>query len=417
MLFVDRVKIFVQAGRGGNGCVSFRREKFVPRGGPDGGDGGRGGSVIVKADRSRKTLADYRLKQHFKAEKGGSGSGKRQKGKDGEDLVLLVPLGTIVMDENGNVLADLLEPGQEVVVARGGKGGRGNAHFANSVNQAPRFAEKGEPGEERWIVLEQKVLADVGLVGFPNSGKSTLLNRLTRARSKIANYPFTTLYPHLGILQRGDDSLVVADLPGLIEGAHTGKGLGDRFLRHIERCKVLLILVDLAFPTVSPFDDYRALINELRLYNPDLLKKEKVVVGNKIDLTEARERAEDFKILLAGEKVQTFLISGLTGEGLDDLVNYLFELVSRVKEEPVLPGKVKIRLESFKIRKREANRFEILGDKIRKMVEQVDWDNPEAVNYFFRRFERMGWKRELLKKGAKEGDIIIIGGREFIFKP
>ncbi len=416
-MFVDRAKIFVKAGRGGNGCVSFRREKFVPRGGPDGGDGGRGGSVIFKADQSRKTLGEYRLKQHFKAEKGGAGSGKNQKGKDGEDLVLLVPLGTIVKDEDDNVLADLVKPGQEVVVALGGKGGKGNARFVTSTRQAPRFAEKGEPGEEKWVILELKILADVGLVGFPNSGKSTLLNRLTRARSKVANYPFTTLYPHLGVLQRGNDSLVIADLPGLIKGAHSGKGLGDRFLRHIERCKVLLFLIDLAFPLSSPFDDYQALKKELELYSPALLKKEKVVAGNKIDLLEAQERAEEFRSCFAQEGVEALLVSSLTGEGLNELISQLFQSIDRVKEEALLPETVKIKLESFKIRKLEANKFEILGDKITKMVEQVDWENPEGVSYFFQRFKKMGLEKELLKQGAKEDDIIIIGKREFIFKP
>lgn len=416
-MFVDQAKIFVKGGKGGDGCVSFRREKFVPRGGPDGGDGGSGGSVILKADSSRKTLAEYRLKQHFKAEKGRAGKGKNQKGKDGESQVLLVPLGTIVKDEEGNVLADLVKPVQEVVVARGGKGGKGNAHFASSTRQAPRFAEKGEPGEERWIILELKILADVGLVGFPNSGKSTLLNRLTRARSKVANYPFTTLYPHLGVLQRGDDSLVIADLPGLIEGAHSGKGLGDRFLRHIERCRVLLFLIDLAFPLSSPFDDYRALEKELKLYNPALLGKERVVAGNKIDLLEAQERAKEFKRCFAQEGVKAFAVSSLTGEGLDELINQLFQSVSRVKEEAALFETVKVKLESFKIRKLEANKFEILGDNITKMVEQVDWENPEGVNYFFQRFKKMGWEKELFKRGAKEGDIILIGKREFIFKP
>lgn len=416
-MFVDRAKIFVKAGKGGNGCVSFRREKFVPCGGPDGGDGGRGGNVVFKADRSRKTLAEYRLKQHFKAEKGGAGSGKKQKGKDGEDLVLLVPLGTIVKDEEGNVLADLVEPGQEVIVARGGNGGRGNARFVNSVNQAPRFAEKGEPGEEKWVFLELKVLADVGLVGFPNSGKSTLLNRLTRARSKVANYPFTTLHPHLGVLQKDDNSLVIADLPGLIEGAHEGRGLGDRFLRHIERCKVLLFLIDLAFPLSSPLDDYKLLEKELKLYDPKILEKEKVVAGNKIDLLEAQKRAKEFKNFFSEASIKTFLISGLTGKGISELVNYLFQAVSMAKEETVKSETVKIKLESFKIRKLGANKFEILGDKIAKMVEQVNWENPEGVDYFLKRLKKMGWYKELLKRGAREGDTVIIGGKEFIFKP
>lgn len=416
-MFVDQAKIFVKAGRGGNGCVSFRREKFVPRGGPDGGDGGRGGNVVLKANEGRKTLAEYRLKQHFKAESGQAGSGKKQKGKDGEDKVLLVPPGTLVKSEDGSVLADLIRPGQEVIVARGGKGGKGNARFANSICQAPHFAEKGEPGEERWIYLELKVLADVGLVGFPNSGKSTLLNCLTRAHSKVADYPFTTLYPHLGVLRKGEDTLVLADLPGLIEGAHAGKGLGDRFLRHIERCKVLLILIDLAFPRSSPVEDYQALEGELKLYNPALLMKERVIVGNKIDLLEARERASEFQKELAEKKKKVFLISAMTGLGLEELVNHLFLVVGQVKEETVMAESVKIKLESFKIKKLGANKFEISGGKITRMVEQVDWENPEAVDYFFRRLKKAGWQKELLKKGVKEGDRIVVGRKEFIFKP
>ena len=282
--FVDRVKIYVKAGDGGPGCVSFRREKYVPRGGPDGGDGGDGGDVILLADPQLLTLYDFYHQVHFRAENGRPGQGKKMKGRDGEDLILRVPVGTVVMDaETGEVLGDLTEPYQTLIVARGGKGGRGNAHFATPTRQAPRFAEPGKPGEERWLILELKLIADVGLVGLPNAGKSTLLSRISAARPKIADYPFTTLEPNLGVVKLPDgETFVVADLPGLIEGAHKGVGLGHEFLRHVERTRVLLFV--LSVDREDLYADYQVLKKELKLYNPALLQKDYLIAINKIDL-------------------------------------------------------------------------------------------------------------------------------------
>jgi len=324
-MFVDYAKIHVKAGDGGNGCVSFRREKFVPKGGPDGGDGGRGGNVVVVADRNLSTLLDYRYKTHYKAERGGHGRGSKRHGRNGRDVVLRVPVGTVVRDaESGRVLADLTEHGQKVVVAYGGKGGRGNAHFATPTDRAPRYAEPGRPGQERWIELELKLFADVGIVGFPNAGKSTLLSRLSDAHPKIADYPFTTLQPVLGVVRVGEyEHFVLADLPGLVEGAHEGKGLGTRFLRHIERTKVLLFLIEST--SADPEGDFEKLRHELKSYSPELLKKPYMVAMSKADLVPPDERR--------GLDEAPF-ISSVTGEGLDLLVRELWAKLKQVKDTP-----------------------------------------------------------------------------------
>ncbi|MFN4132417.1 MAG: GTPase ObgE [Caldimicrobium sp.] len=337
--FVDQAKIFVKAGNGGAGCVSFRREKYVPRGGPDGGDGGDGGDVILVADPQIHTLYDFYHQVHFYAENGRPGQGKKMKGRDGEDLILKVPVGTVVKDaETGEILGDLVKPGQILVVAKGGKGGRGNAHFATPVRQAPRFAEPGTPGEERWLILELKLIADVGLVGFPNAGKSTLLSRLSAAKPKIADYPFTTLEPNLGVVKLKDgDTFIIADIPGLIEGAHKGIGLGHDFLRHIERTRILLFLLDLSRGE-EIIKDFQVLREELKLYNPILLEKTYLIALNKIDLIPAEERVKEVKRYIdlfpmdLCEKI--YPISALTGEGLSNLLFALYKLITkeRLKE-------------------------------------------------------------------------------------
>ena len=287
---LDTAAIHVTAGDGGNGASSFRREKFVPRGGPDGGDGGRGGSVYLKANPSTSTLLEFSNRRHFKAGRGGNGAGAKKHGKSGQNVTILVPPGTVVAAD-GELLADLSQPGDSVMVARGGRGGLGNVHFATSTNQAPTVAQKGEPGEGRWITLELKTIADVGLVGFPNVGKSSLLAALTAARPKIGDYPFTTLEPNLGVAERGDFNFVLADIPGLIEGAHRGVGLGHQFLRHVERARVLLHVVD---ATVSdPVATYEAVREELELYNPALAAKPELVALNKIDRPDVRDRLQD----------------------------------------------------------------------------------------------------------------------------
>jgi len=320
-MFYDHLKIHVKAGDGGNGCVAFRREKYVPLGGPAGGDGGRGGHVVLRADEGLRTLVDFHFKRHFRAGRGRHGEGKDRHGKNGADLVLRVPVGTMVREaETGRVLADLTAHGQEAVVARGGRGGRGNARFATPKEKAPRIAEKGKPGEERWLELALKLLSDVGLIGFPNAGKSTILSRVSAARPKIADYPFTTLEPCLGVVRAGEgESFVVADLPGLIEGAHTGAGLGHKFLRHIERTRLLIHVLDTAGTGGrDPVEDFTAINRELALYSPELASRPQVVAANKMDLPEARANLDRLRAALPDCEI--FPVSAVTGEGLDLLI-------------------------------------------------------------------------------------------------
>jgi GTP-binding protein len=323
-MFIDQTKIFVQAGGGGNGCVAFRREKFVPRGGPSGGDGGGGGSVWMEATLSQNTLNQFHYKQHFRAGRGEHGEGSGRHGGDGEDLVLNVPVGTVVFeaDDPGAPLFDLCEAGQRVCAARGGRGGKGNAHFATSTHQAPRFAQPGEAGEERWLVLELKLLADVGLVGFPNAGKSTLISRISAARPKIADYPFTTLVPNLGVVRLDEErSFVVADIPGLIEGAHQGAGLGTRFLRHIERTRLLLHLVDVSPASGrDPVSDLEVVDRELASHRDTLATKPQIVVGTKKDAAQDPDRVAALKRAARRHGREFHLISAVTGEGLEALV-------------------------------------------------------------------------------------------------
>jgi GTP-binding protein len=331
MQFVDEVRILVQAGRGGNGCVSFRREKFVPKGGPDGGNGGNGGNIIICADRQLNTLHDFRYRRTYRAENGEHGRGKNQDGKRGEDVVLKVPCGTVVRDAITNeILADLTAHGEELLVARGGKGGRGNAIFATPTNQAPRKAEPGSEGEERELILELKLLADVGLVGLPNAGKSTLISVISAARPKIADYPFTTLTPNLGIVRYAEGkSFTVADIPGLIEGAHKGKGLGIQFLRHIERTMVLVLLIESI--SSNPVQDYDVLRNELKSYNPSLLKKPRLVALTKIDLLSDKEK-KNLKRLSFGAKVRVYPLSAVTGEGVSNLLRAIWSNLSKAHQ-------------------------------------------------------------------------------------
>lgn len=325
-MFVDEAKIFVKAGDGGRGIVSFRREKHVPKGGPDGGDGGKGGDVVIIASSMRNTLVDYKFKRHYKAESGKSGQGSLRKGRDGKDCILHVPCGTVVYDaEGGAQLAELVEPGQRIVVARGGRGGRGNAHFATATNQAPRYSEPGEKGEMRWIRLELKLLADVGIVGLPNAGKSSLLRALTHAKPKVANYPFTTLQPNLGVVSvNKHTSFVIADIPGLIPGAHQGKGLGIKFLRHIEKTKIFVFLLD---PTqqIPIREQEQLLLNEIFQYQPKLADRKRVIGISKSDVLSLNERQQIRSSF--PPNVQLFFLSSYTREGLSEFVQQLcFEL-------------------------------------------------------------------------------------------
>ncbi|MBI4418391.1 MAG: GTPase ObgE [Ignavibacteriales bacterium] len=325
MQFIDEVTIHVRGGNGGNGCISFRREKYVPKGGPDGGNGGHGGSVIIRADRHLSTLLDFKYRARYVADRGQHGRGKKQDGKWGKDLVLRVPCGTIVRDAvAGVVLGDLTEHDQEILVARGGKGGRGNAEFATPTDQAPRRAEAGTAGQERLLQLELKLLADVGLVGLPNAGKSTLISVISAAKPKIADYPFTTLVPNLGIVRIGGGrSLVVADIPGLIEDAHQGKGLGIQFLRHIERTRVLVFLLEASRP--DPKADYAVLLNELKSFDSALVKKPRIVVLTKMDIVEG-EKERDLRRLRFVRGVKPILISAVTGRGVQELVRSMWKL-------------------------------------------------------------------------------------------
>ena len=324
-MFVDEVKIYVKAGRGGNGVCSFRREKYVPRGGPDGGDGGNGGHVVMVASRRLTTLLDLRYQQQYEAKDGGPGGGSRSHGKTAEDVVIRVPLGTIVKDEHtGEILADLTAEGQSHIVARGGRGGRGNSHFATPTVQVPTRADPGGPGEERWLHLELKLLADVGLVGFPNAGKSTLIAAISAARPKIADYPFTTLVPNLGVVSCGEESsFVVADIPGLIEGAHEGKGLGTQFLRHIERTSFLLHLVDISEWADDPVTSFETLRHELAAYDATLKARPFAVVATKLDLKGNGKRLEELKAFCRKKRIKFLAISSATREGLDALIEHV----------------------------------------------------------------------------------------------
>jgi len=338
-MFIDRAVIYVKGGDGGNGVVSFRREKFIPKGGPDGGDGGHGGDVILIADEGLSTLLDFQHRRHFRAQRGTHGQGAKRHGKRGGSLVVPVPVGTLVRDAaTRDVLADLVQHGQRVVAARGGRGGRGNARFATPTRRAPRQAEPGEPGQERNIELELKLIADVGLVGLPNSGKSTLLSRVSAARPKIADYPFTTTEPYLGVVGLPDGrSFVLADIPGLIEGAHQGAGLGHTFLRHISRTNVLIHVVDLAAPERDPLADFQTVNDELRLYDPALEQRPMLVALNKIDQPQARERAAAVAAAVGKRGYQSFAISGATGEGVEALMYAAADLLAQVRQpgEPV----------------------------------------------------------------------------------
>jgi GTP-binding protein len=338
MKFVDQVRVVARSGAGGNGAVAFRREKYVERGGPSGGDGGAGGSVLLVADPRLTTLLDYKYQPLHRAKDGQAGMGSDRNGAAATDLVLKVPVGTVVKDaESGDVLCDLAEPGQQFVAARGGRGGLGNMNFATSTRQTPRFAEPGQPCEERQLLLELKLLADVGLVGFPNAGKSTLVSRLSRARPKIADYPFTTLVPSLGMVQYKDGvSFVLADIPGLIEGASKGAGLGHQFLRHVERCRVLIHLVDLSAEGEgrSPLSDWKTINRELEEYSPELAKKPQLVAANKIDLPFARERLKAFAKAMKRRGCVVLPISGATGEGLSELLDVAVHLLASSQPAP-----------------------------------------------------------------------------------
>jgi len=417
-MFIDRAKIYVKGGDGGNGIIAFRREKYVPMGGPAGGDGGNGGSVVLLADENLNTLLNFRYQKHFKAPRGAHGQGKGMHGARGEDLIVKVPVGTVVYDDDsGEVIADLTESGQKVIVARGGHGGKGNMRFVSSVNKAPNIAENGQPGEERWIRLELKLLADVGLVGFPNAGKSTLISRISAARPKIADYPFTTLEPNLGVVStKNHESFVVADIPGLIEGAHRGVGLGHDFLRHIERTRVLLYILDGAEPDERDiFTDYEILKNELQLYNPELIERPYLIILNKMDLPETQTKLALLKERYGEEKVLG--ISAVSGWGLEELIERTFRLVKSVPQSKRLIEETRVirrfeEEEPFKIEKKNGI-YEVSGKRIENLVAISNLNQDESLRRFQRICNKMGLEDELRKMGIKSGDTVKIGGLEF----
>lgn len=416
-MFFDVAKIYVKGGDGGNGCVAMRREKYVPMGGPWGGDGGRGGNIIFRVEEGLRTLVDFRYKRHYKADRGRHGEGKNMYGASGDDLIVRVPAGTLVKDDDtGEIIADLVKNGQEVVVARGGRGGRGNAHFATHDHKAPKMAEKGEPGAERWLILELKLLADVGLVGFPNAGKSSLISIVSAAKPKIADYPFTTITPNLGVVRVDEArSFVMADIPGLIEGAHTGAGLGHDFLKHIERTRLLIHVLDTAGSEGrDPVADFQATKRELSLYNPILGTIPQVIAANKMDLAESAENLHRLEEAY-GDKYEIFPVSAATGDGLDKLIYRVADLIDKipVKEPESIPIPVVHRAEPRFSVYREEGIFFVRGKEIERHVAMTDMENDEAVERLQWIIKRMGIEDGLKSAGIKEGDTVKIGKFEF----
>ena len=436
--FTDLSRINVKGGDGGAGCMSFRREAFVPKGGPDGGDGGHGGDVIIEADAQLSSLIDYRYKHHFRAERGTHGQGSRKHGRDGEDLVLRVPLGTVVREldfetlEPAYVIADLTQPGERVVVAPGGVGGRGNIHFVTSVRRAPAFAEKGEPAIEHWIELEMKLMADAALVGMPSVGKSSIISRISAARPKIADYPFTTLVPNLGMCRARDGrSFVCADVPGLIEGAAEGKGLGHEFLRHIERTALICHVVDVTggYEGRDAIADYETINAELAAHAAELAERPQVVVANKCDMPGTEDAVAALRERAEADGHAFFAVSAVTGEGLDALVDavagQVAELRAAIGDESEGPAeglsatweRARKRRDSAMEIERESKHFwRVHGGRIERMVVQTDWENDEAVAFLQHRFDRIGLDDALAKAGCMPGDTVRILGYEFAYE-
>lgn len=431
-MFYDHAKIFVQAGAGGNGSRHFRRERYIPNGGPDGGDGGRGGSIFMQASNNMNTLIDYRYRQQFKAGVGGNGLRQKMHGAKGEDIVLDVPIGTIVRDaDSGELIADLVENGQRVMVARGGRGGLGNVHFATPTHQAPTEAQKGEPGEEHWLTLELRLIADVGLVGYPNAGKSTLLSVVSAARPKIADYPFTTLEPNLGVVAigvpgSGDDySFVMADIPGLIEGAAQGVGLGHEFLRHIQRTRLLIHLVEGSTLEGDPWDEFLAINRELREYDEQLAERAQIAVMSKMDLQESRERWPAFKAKAEAAGYPVFAISAATRQGIDELIGYTGTRLREIKQQeaeraaealsdvagPVLRPEP---VDAFTVTK-EKGVFVVRGKRVERTVNMTDLENEEGMNRLQTTLEKMGVTRALEEAGVQVGDAVRFGKVELFW--
>jgi GTP-binding protein len=420
-MFLDRVKIWVRAGDGGDGAATFRKEAHVPRGGPDGGDGGRGGSVHLRVDPGQTTLRDFQYRHHFKATAGGRGTRAQRHGRAGDDLILNVPPGTAVLDDaSGELVADLVATGQRTLVAKGGRGGLGNTHFKTATHQAPRHAQKGEPGEERWLRLELRLIADIGLVGLPNAGKSTLLAAVTAARPKIADYPFTTLEPNLGVMDLGEGDErrpTIADVPGLIEGASGGAGLGHAFLRHVERTRVLVHVVDGS--ARDPGWDYDVIREELRAHDPSLLDKPMLVAFNKIDLLAAQVAWQAFARARRTDGLEAVAIAAATGEGLDTFRARVADLLpseAELAEPPEPAGVVVHRIDAmgdgFLVERDVDGAFRVRGKRIERIAAQTNFDVEESAERFQRDLERLGVDAELRRAGVVAGDLVRIGGAE-----
>ena len=417
-MFVDRAKITIRSGKGGDGAVTFRREPFVPEGGPDGGDGGRGGDVIFQADRNLRTLMDFRYKIKYEAENGQNGMKRNRFGKAGQDLIIKIPMGTVIIDEEtGLVMKDLTEDGEKFVAAKGGRGGRGNVNFKNSVRQAPNFAEAGGEAKERKIILEMKLIADVGLVGFPNVGKSTILSVVTAARPKIANYHFTTLTPNLGIVSQDGESFVMADIPGLVEGASEGVGLGHDFLRHIERTRMLLHVIDVSGSEGrDPVEDFDAIMHELEQYG-DLASRPMIVAANKTDLPGADENIERLRAHVADRGIEVFPVSAATNEGLKPLMRATMDMLRTLPEAaPIEADEMPLPEEEtpYEVRK-DGDVYEVIGPSMQHLIDSVNFSDEDSLNWFHRTLRRWGVIDALRAQGAGEGDTVRVGDMEFDF--
>jgi len=428
-MFLDQVSVYVKSGDGGAGCMSFRREAHVPKGGPDGGDGGKGGDVILRAEAQVASLIDYRFKHHFNAERGTHGKGSKLDGARGPDLILPVPVGTVVRDlDTGELYGDLDEPGAELVVAEGGHGGLGNPHFVTSTRRAPAFAQLGEPGEERALQLELKLLADVALVGMPSVGKSSLIARMSAARPKIADYPFTTLIPNLGVVKVGEASFVVADVPGLIEGASQGKGLGHAFLRHIERSALIAQVIDLSggFEERDPITEYQTIRAELEAHAADLRDRPRVIIGNKCDAPGAEKRSAALADFARACEIAYYEVSAVTGQGISPLEHALATRVAELRVAAAEAKAAEPRYEAryiyhpdssapsaYQVKKIGEHLFQVTGRGIERLVLQTEWENEDAIIYLQGRLVKLGVEEALIKAGARDGDTVRILGREF----
>ena len=419
-MFVDYTKIIIKSGDGGNGAVTFRREKYVAAGGPDGGDGGNGGNIYFQVDKDKNTLIDFRYNKKFKAQNGENGSGSHCNGKYGEDLYIKVPIGTVVKDvETGKVVADLSKPNQTELVLKGGRGGRGNSHFKTATRQAPRFSEDGEKGEEKEVILELKLLADVGLLGFPNVGKSTFLKAVTDANPKIANYHFTTLEPNLGVVKTKDgDGFVIADIPGIIEGASQGIGLGIQFLRHVERTRLLLHFLDVSSQEGrNPIEDFYTINKELKKYSEKLSMRKQIIVANKIDVIQDEKLLEEVQNLAKKENMEMFKISAATGQGIQELIDYVTKQLKQLPKEDLIEVEEKViytleeKQDQWAI-KEEDGVFIVTGKAVERLMGRINIEDNESMYYLQKSLKNMGIEQKLKEMGVCEGDTVILAGWE-----